>query len=382
MGLVSDLFAEILEREGAVVERLAPDALDVVSPPHVQEYLHVPELVRLGFGSEVPEGALRVVLDPDWVRRLDGLLSRRGRWASVVLDPPNLPPAAPERAVEHNVVLANATVRIEGIATAWTRYLVLLLRFAAVSDEKHEGILYAAFNLATGSAVDGSVETLLHAAAAAPGGTAPRPPDGVRVPDFWPDDRIAEVLARALPQRIEGRLAPFLAGMRRRQQRDLAHLTGYYDDLRRECVSPRRRGRTAGASADEAAVAAKLEAIARDYAAKVGDLRQRYAVTVEAEWIQALELVMPVQRFTLLLRRRKGERRLTLDYNPLVRRLEVPPCEHCFTVERTRLACDVALHLTCPEGLAPCPGCSKPRCRVCHPDRCPRCAHAAAGDSS
>ncbi len=379
MGVVSDLFAEILEREGAVVERLAPDTLDVVSPPHVQEHLHVPELVRLGFGSEVPEGALRVVLDPDWVSRLEGLLSRRGRWASVVLDPPNLPPAAPERVVEHNVVLANATVRIEEIATAWTRYLVLLLRFAATSDEKHEGLLYMAFNLATGSAVDGSVETLLHAAAAAPGGTAPRPPDGVRVPDFWPDDRVAAVLARALPQRIEGRLAPFLAGMRRRQQRDLARLTGYYDDLRRECVAPRRRGRAAGASADAGTVAAKLEGIAHDYAAKVDDLRQRYAVNVEAEWIQALELIMPVQRFTLLLRRRKGERRLALDYNPLVKRLETPPCEHCFTLERPRLACDGALHLSCPEGLAPCPGCGKPWCRVCRPGACPRCAHAEAG---
>ena len=37
---------------------------------------------------------------------------------------------------------------------------------------------------------------------------------------------------------------------------------------------------------------------------------------VELVWVQTLELLMPVQRFSILIKRRKGERLMTLDWNP------------------------------------------------------------------
>ena len=48
---------------------------------------------------------------------------------------------------------------------------------------------------------------------------------------------------------------------------------------------------------------------------------------VTVAWVQTLELVMPVQRFAVQIRRRKAERVIHLDWNPLARRLESPPCE-------------------------------------------------------
>lgn len=87
---------------------------------------------------------------------------------------------------------------------------------------------------------------------------------------------------------------------------------------------------------------------------------------------------MPVARFTVQLRRRKAEREFILDWNPLVRRLETPPCAASLSAERPRLVCDEALHLLTQAGLAPCPACGKPFCRACHPAHCPKCRHPAA----
>jgi len=94
---------------------------------------------------------------------------------------------------------------------------------------------------------------------------------------------------------------------------------------------------------------------------------------VSVEWAQTLELVMPVQRFTVQVRRRKAEREICLDWNPLARRLESPACEFSYSTERPRLVCDDALHLVTADGLAPCAGCGKAFCRACHRERCPKC---------
>ena len=94
---------------------------------------------------------------------------------------------------------------------------------------------------------------------------------------------------------------------------------------------------------------------------------------VTVAWVQTLELVMPVQRFAVQIRRRKAERVIHLDWNPLARRLETPPCEFSGAAERPRLVCDDAIHLVTPAGLAPCASCGKPFCRACHRERCPKC---------
>ena len=60
----------------------------------------------------------------------------------------------------HELVLDNATFRLLGVAPAWTRYLVLDFRFAAVSDEKREGVLRLVVNQATGAMPDAMFEQI------------------------------------------------------------------------------------------------------------------------------------------------------------------------------------------------------------------------------
>ncbi len=73
--------------------------------------------------------------------------------------------------------------------------------------------------------------------------------------------------------------------------------------------------------------------------------------------IQTLELIMLVQRFGVLIRRRKGERLFPLDWNPLARKLEQAPCEYSYTWEHPREVCDDALHLIKPAAHGPCAHC-------------------------
>lgn len=378
MNRLQQFVAELLEREGAAVEPIEPEGLEVLSPSSLQRELHLAEMARLGFGPELPAGAQRVSLESDWMQRFAELLNEHGRRLQRTLSPDTPQPGDPERILQHSLELLNATYRLQAVKPAWTRYLILSFFYTAVSDEKRDGILQFGFNLANGATLDGMLEKLLNNAESTSEAALPL---GVQLPEAWNRQRLETVLRRTLPLRIRHRLDPFFKGMRRRQERDLDRLYHYHDDLRRESLQrlatiPKTGQLTDKQKADQKRELLRLEAIGREYQAKVADLRQKYAMNVEVEWIQALELIMPVQRFEILLKRRKGERVFCLDWNPLAHRLEQAPCEYSHTWEKPREICDEALHLVSLQANGPCAQCGKAYCRACHPTKCPKCGHA------
>jgi hypothetical protein len=121
----------------------------------------------------------------------------------------------------------------------------------------------------------------------------------------------------------------------------------------------------------------RVAAIEREYAAKLDDLRHNYALRVTVDWVQGLTLFVPVHRYEVVIKRRKGERIVRIDWHSAVRLIELPPCDWGLGLERARLVCDERLHLTEPGGQAPCGSCGRPWCRGCH-SACLRCAQPAA----
>jgi hypothetical protein len=361
--------SELLQREGALVEHLGPDGLEVLAPPHVQQKLRIPDLAHFAFGSDPPKETQRLSLESDWLERLGQLLGARGLKARCVLSVPVPALADPGRVVEHTIGLQNAVYDLARVGSAWTRYLILLFRYTAFSDEERDGMIELGLNTANGAVLEETAANDLLNAVAAADGNQYAPPD-TELPPSWTDERLNAWIRRALPERIDLHLAPFVMGLQRRLDRDLVRVHGYYNDLRQEHLLRLQKRN------DQARDGLQLEAIDREYWAKIEDLRQKYRVQVEVRLSQALELIMPVQRFDLLIKRRKARRQLQLDWNPLLRKLDTPPCEHTFTREAARVVCDDRLHLISPPAHGPCANCQKPYCRACHPRKCPKCDHA------
>ena len=371
-GRMQRFVTDLLVREGAIVDAVAPDCVEVLAPPPVQQALLVPELCRMGFGATVPPGAQAVGIEGAWLDRFGRLLGERGRWTRRVLPADPRTPSDPERVLARELVLDNATFRLLGVDPAWTRYLVLAFRFSAVSDEKRDGMLRVGLNLGTGAMPEAVLDAL------APwlddDAVPATVPDAADLPPAWNRARVLDRVAQALPPRLDLALAPFVRGLRRRLGRDQDRLHGYHNDLLGEAM--RRAAAHPDGSPPHQREMQRAEAIRREYQAKLDDLARQYAMRVTVAWVQTLELAMPVQRFAVQIRRRKAERVIRLDWNPLARRLEQPACAFSHSAERPRLVCDDALHLVIPAGLAPCPGCGKPFCRACHRDRCPKCGDA------
>ena len=361
--------AQLLELEGAEVGTLEPNGLEYLAPLPLQQTLKTGEFGRLGFGAELPDGAQRVSFESDWIERLGDALGDRGRVSRSILRPPITSVSNPERVLDHALTLQNAVYRLTGVGPAWTRYLILTFHYSAFSDEKRDGVVRLVLNLSNGSTPDEFAGPLVAAANA-----VTDPSESLRanvgLPPLWDAARLGAAVRRALPPRVRQSVGPFLAGLQRRLERGLGRVFEYHNDLREESL---RRLQKQSSEIDRERL--RVEAITREYQAKVADLQQKYAVRIAVEWVQTQELIMPVQRFGLLVKRRKGERRLHLDWNPIATRIEPPPCEFSFASDSVRVVCDEALHLVSPTAHKACAECGKEYCRACHPLKCPKCSH-------
>jgi len=380
MSELRDFVADLLERKGAAIEALGPDGLELLAPEPVRKAMGWPELAHLGFGTERTDGAIPIGLEGDWLDRFGALLADEGRWSEREVRPPAAVPAPsdPERVLERAIDLPNAVWRFQGMSATCTRCLMLGFRYTAVSDEKREGLIWLGFNLGTGAVVSDILARLRPALAQMADWQAPERATRSAVGSGWSAARLEARLRPLLDRQVRDSMEPFLRAMRRRLGRDRNRVHAYHDDLR--SASLNRLAALAGAQGDRAEADRRREtlrvaAIEREYRAKLDDLRHNYALRVTVEWVQALDLYVPVQRFDVLIRRRKGERVIQLDWHPLVKTAELPPCEAGLGLHRVRVVCDDKLHLTEPAGQAPCPSCGKPFCRACY-SACSRCQHA------
>jgi hypothetical protein len=317
-------------------------------------------------------------LEGDWLDKFGALLGDHGLWTERQAAPFSpASPGDPERLVQKSLELPNAVARLHKVVKTWTRCLILRFRYSAVSDEKREGLVQLGFNIATGAAFDpivlGRLQSVLECER---DWMTPEPGARSAAGPGWAASLVQSRVPPLLELCVRADLEPFLKAMRRRLERDRNRVHGYHDDLRAAAVK-RLAAITGGkgdkAESDHKRETMRIEAIEREYVAKLDDLRHNYALRVTVDWVQTLELYMPVHRLEVEIRRRKSQRMIQLDWHPLVRSVEPPVCDWGSGFSRTRLACDEKLHLVEPEGLAPCPSCGKAWCRACHPGSCPRC---------
>jgi hypothetical protein len=377
MSDLKGLLVRALAAQGALVEPIEPDGLEIVAPPELQRALAIPEWSRVGFGPEIPPQAVRVSFETDWAGQLERLLAERGRLARIFLQERtySLPRQDLEKVVQREFVLQNATFRLGPFEAARAIYLLLVFYITASSDEKREDLVYLCINESNGALADGLTEPLFRHLRAQDYSES-KLQDDSGPPGAWTARRIRTLSEKLLISRIRSQLSPFLAGMERRMARDLERLHVYYGDLRREAAE-RLAGRTRRGQSDdlEKADQMRLEAIEREYHAKVADLGRKYAMSVEIRFLQALHADMPIRRAGISILRRKGSRQIHLDWNPIARRLDHLICESCWNSPRAYCVCDDRLHLVCPSCLSPCGSCGKEFCRACHPAKCPRCSH-------
>ena len=384
MGALRDFVADVLEGEGAASELIEPDGLGVLAPEPLRAAMGWPEFTRLGFGSTLPAGAIPIGLEGDWLDRFGTLLGDRGRFAErqIVVAANILVPNDAQRLLDRALDLPNAVWRLQDVNPAWTRCLLLAFRYTAISDEKREGLIWLGFNQGTGAIMDGDfLQRLRTHLTAVADWQAPEPDIRRAAGVAWDAATVTARIERLVEHRVRVDLEGFLNAIRRRLDRDRGRVHTYHDDLRRTAQMKLAALASASgekAEADRKREALRIAAVEREYAAKLDDLRHNYHLRVTVDWMQGLILFAPVYRYNVLIKRRKGERAVSIDWHPAIRMIEPPLSDWGLGAGAGTFRVRDRLHLTDANGQSPCPSCGKVWCRACHSGACPRCGQAAA----
>jgi len=374
-----DVIARALSASGVLTEFVEPDGVETLTPDAMRKILDLPEFARLGFGSELPNGAVRVTPESGLVDRLETFISTRGMWLEGLVKPAVFAsaPSEPEHLVQKRLVLDNGTFRLAGVDKTLTRYLFFLFNMTAVSDEKREETLLVGINESNQARADHLAGPLLDFLATV-GDRLDAPAKVLCEQQPWTAKQAQDWCMRCLPALVRSQLSPFLSGMERRMTNDMDRLYAYYTDIRNEAwtraTTKHRKNKdlkTDSGNAEQLKL--RLDAANREYLAKVADLTRKYEMSVEIKLIQAVRLAFPVSRINIQLMRRKGTRRYNLDWNPLSKQLDDVCCEACGSLAKSFHLCDDHLHIICPACFADCHSCRKPYCRGCHPKQCPKC---------
>lgn len=378
---------ELLELAGAATQTLPHDQLEVLFPDEdtAQQFAAPPE-AKLSFGAEASPDAIAISLEASWLDRCRSFLDTHGARIELQLPDYPSPRIKAQSLLEGKLDLPNATFRTAGVEACYTRYVVVLARFQAVSEDRRDGVISIGFNVGTQAPIGSALGPLTQAvddqwaqwaqgARNDPGplsqrGAVPAPPDTTVLRD---------IVQRAIAPRVREQLAPFMAGLQRRLERDAERLFEFHKRLLDECrskVAKHKRSASPDREKIKQAIArerARASAIQREYASAIEDLRGKYQVEVEITPVRVLDIIAPVQRIAIDILRRKSKKRVHLDIGVHGRSLEPLACDDDWGHGFRRWACDERVHLLSDAGFAPCPSCDKRYCRVCAPSGCPRC---------
>ena len=302
--------------------------------------------IPIGFGTELLERAIPLALEI-------------GRTASVRM------PALSSRKqsgfdLGRHFGFPNATFKEKGVHESWCDYWLWSFDVAVEADERREEVHHVCVS-SSGVGCPELPELILHQA-------SDWEPLNVK-PSEFPDRKLDILFTiacdRALRQ-VDKNITEFKETITRHHIRDILRIETYFQDLTNEMEEEIRKRQQRRHLKDPGLEIKreKIRQLAGEKSRKLAALKDKYRLRLTLRPLVLLLARLPVRRCDLLVKRRKGQRQLSVVYNLLSKRFDPVACEACGADTYTLGFCDDSLHVLCVACLAMYTDQKKcPRCR-------------------
>ena len=349
----------LIEESGGDVERHpASDCFQALLPEDVRQELELPKhfvTIRDGTTADKEQNVFPVGFGTTLLERATKMAMERGRTAAV-----RMPPVVTTKHVSSDLprhyVALNASFKTGEENDGFCDYWIWSFAAVAEADERREE-QYRVCISSDRVECPGLQHFILGQAA--------------DFAEFQPeeDDRLEKKLGALYPvaadralRRLRQDIPEFVQGVARRHGRDIRSIKAYFEDLRREMEEEIQRQALEGEALQIRRD--KQAQLSREESRKLSVLNEKYRLRITIRPWALLLARLPVKHCELLVKRRKGERRISAVYNLLSKSFEPFACEACGTDTYELGFCDQKLHLLCATCLSQCGG----------RGRCPRCS--------
>jgi hypothetical protein len=355
--LIEFAYRLIEESDGAVEWGESKRSFEALLPEGVQKRLGLAEpLVTISDGRHVgiETDGISIGFGTDLLDRAIPMALETGQSASVRMPAPSgrrqsdLDPGG-------SFSFPNAAFRPRGDHESWLDYWVWSFDVAADADERREEVHHICVSSA-GAGCSGLPEIILDQASAW---------EALKVRESEFSEKTLNALFAVACDRvirqIDESLAEFRETVNRHHGRDIRRIETYFQDMRTEMEEEIERRQLKGTELEIRTE--KMAQLEGEKSRKLAALKEKYRLRLTLRPVALLLARLPVRRCDILVKRRKGERQLSLVYNILSRQFDPMVCEACGADTYTLGFCDDVLHILCPA------------CTSTYTDQknCPRC---------
>lgn len=346
---IQDWICDLLMNRGALVEAEEDGRIRAMLPADVAASLGATEWLSLDLRPQ-PGGDDAV----EWMDRMERLLPAQPLLVGAQARSVPVPAINAAAILDADLAIQNGVCRVVEDYGAVATYLFFTFQYTVESDDRSVGIATVCLNADAGSIVNTPEIFLL----------------GIR-DGLNEDQQVAApaVLARWYPAAAQAVRAvarkhaiQVEINANRRLARDAERVESYYAGLLAQ--AEKRVAKRANDPAAAEKERSRARAVEADRTAKLEDLRRKYALRIRTDLAALLAARAPVRQISLRLIRKKEERAHVLHWNPVVRALDQPLCEHCASRAHPLYLCE-RVHLLCKDCWAQCADCSRFFCRKC-----------------
>ena len=382
-----EVISEILTYNGGIIEKKKDSSLEVINPPNVSKSLSIPEYTQLYFSYEdTSRKGIYASYDSEFFNAIGNLLADKGKFciAKYERSVPNEKKIL--KVIPDAVSLNNATFRLTKSGIGNISYLLIYLKYTALSDEKREGILPVLVNettLSTTAAPENIISDI---------DEAEEEPTHT---EKYNMNKVVRAAYSAGSYMAKEKLKDFIRSLERRLNRDIKRVHEYYETLDNETkkviqkkilsqnpdfvfteentqIEKQIQEKSIQINGIDKLLS-KLNAVKEERKWKIRDLLAKYRLTIKIEPVLAIRVQTQSIIFWIDIKRKLSSRPFPLTYNPMLRQLDVLPCESCFNPQKPYYICDNKLHIVCSNCFLACPVCGKQYCRMCYNNVCPKC---------
>jgi hypothetical protein len=310
--------AQLISLYEGIAEADGDQVMNVLLAQNIAKALDLPEEVTLTTKADLP-GSYFVTYHSALLNKFSELLADRGCITEIgVKFDGYLKTTGFEKFLLQKLVPQNGLIRYLDAKPQTTRYLWCNVAYTAEADERRIGMVSFIINQLTGVTPVDIGDALFWEA------------DRIKIDDSWnPTTIVFEELSLLIEQTaaklIKVELENWCAKLTRAINRDSERLHAYYGTIAAEITSKIEHKGLIGEEKEKEL--ARIDATHRELERKLFDIKERYALGVEAALYSAMVIHLPTVHITCELVRKKAKRTVICVWNPFTKEIEPLRCE-------------------------------------------------------
>lgn len=310
--------AKLVSLHDGIAEPEGEQALNVLLTENIAKALEIESETTFSTRADIPNSCF-VTYHSELLNKFSSLLADRGLVTTLgVKFDGYLKTTGFEKLVLQKIIPQNGLIRFLDAKPEITRYIWCHVAYTAEADEKRIGMVSFIINELTGVTPVEIGDALLWESDRIP-------VDNQQLPLQLPFEELSSLIEKTSAKLIRSDVSQWHAKLTRAQARDQERLQAYYGTISEEILSKISSRHLMGE--DKEKELARLEATNRELERKLADLKERYALNVEASLHRAMVLHLPTVHIQCSLQRKKAKRIVTLVWNPFTKIVEPLRCE-------------------------------------------------------